>query len=387
MEPVARLARLVYFNEVLDGHRIEDVRYRIGTLYKLDEARLSRLFSGQRVVFMRGVDLDRAQRHVQRFAKMGARLRMEAMPEAPEVPVVPTPSAARAPAAPPAFAPSEAMALDSTAPSTNFSEWAPTATSVSPEALPTQPAGEPWPSELPARSPAVAATDPRPPSQRGDRPTLEAADGHADDDDSTTSPSSSLDGTSASGHSSSHSSGHTSRRSRRSGSGRSRHSSSSGRSRSRSRSRRGSTSRSIRRIQRAVGIALLVMVVLGVWFSLNTDRVEAWAEAGMRWAGVSPRLPEAAKAPSDGGAPRPMPTIANLPSDAARAAFQNEFAPAPAHKAFAVSPSGAWAWRASQGDNGIAMQQAIAECNVKRTPYTPPCEVINLDGQWIPLQW
>lgn len=377
MESDARMARLVYFNEVLDGHRLEDVRYRIGTLYKLDEARLSRLFSGQRVVFMRGVDMARAQRHVQRFAKMGARLRVEAMPDSGD--------AARPATAAPAFAPNESMALDTTSPTTNFSEWEPTATSVSPEALATQPAGQPWPPEPPPRNgfgvaprSAADADDLPAPSPMAGRSTLEAAYGQATGD---------VEGASG-GHSSGSSEGRSSSRSghraHRSSSGRSRH----GSGHSRSRSRR-SSSRSIRRVQRAVGIGLLVMVVIGIWFSMNTDRVEAWAEAGMRWAGVAPRLPDAPRAPSEGSATRqaPMPTLASLPSDAARAAFQNEFAPAPAHKAFAVSPSGAWAWRAGQGDNGMAMQQAIAECNVKRTPYTPPCEVINLDGQWIPLQW
>jgi hypothetical protein len=72
-----RLYALIYTGELLPGQRVEDVRLRIGVLYKLDEARLARLFCGQRVTFMRGVDMARAQRHVQRFARLGARLRVE----------------------------------------------------------------------------------------------------------------------------------------------------------------------------------------------------------------------------------------------------------------------------------------------------------------------
>ena len=131
------------------------------------------------------------------------------------------------------------------------------------------------------------------------------------------------------------------------------------------------------------------LLVGAIWLGLNSDRASAWATDGM---GLDSE-PAQPTAPSASGPPAParaatsaaLPGLNSLPSDEARTAFVNEFTPAAPHKAFAVSPSGAWAWKSGYGANESVMQRAIAECNLKRTPYTPPCEVINLDGQWIAL--
>jgi hypothetical protein len=129
-----------------------------------------------------------------------------------------------------------------------------------------------------------------------------------------------------------------------------------------------------------LGAAFVSLLVGAIWLGLNSDRASAWAADGMHLSGAvgASGVPDARRASA-------LPDLNSLPSDEARVAFANEFTPAAPHKAFAVSPSGAWAWKSGFGANDAVTQRAIAECNLKRTPYTPPCEVINLDGQWVAL--
>lgn len=69
--------RLVFMGETLQGFDAAQVRRRVGRELGLDKSRLARLFSGKRIVLKRAVDPERAFRHVDRFAKVGARLRIE----------------------------------------------------------------------------------------------------------------------------------------------------------------------------------------------------------------------------------------------------------------------------------------------------------------------
>lgn len=337
-EPEGPLARLIYTGELLDGQQLESVRRRIGALYKLDEERLARLFSGQRVVFMRNVDMARAQRHVQRFAKLGGRLRVELMePLAKPAPPPPPPPPAPVVAAP---APREATrpdaertqpgALDSGGQGYRDTELGPLGPDSKPRARWRTPAPRPESGERRARE----RHTPAPAPVREHRP--KAATGRA-----------------ASGR---HKHG------RRHGHG---------------------TGLGTAAWLGLLGAAFVSMLVGAIWLGLNSERASAWAVDGMH----ADREPTTAVASGASGASRAaaLPDLNSLPSDEARAAFVNEFTRAAPHKAFAISPSGAWAWKSDYGANAAVMQRAIAECNLKRTPYTPPCEVINLDGQWIAL--
>jgi uncharacterized membrane protein YhaH (DUF805 family) len=68
---------------------------------------------------------------------------------------------------------------------------------------------------------------------------------------------------------------------------------------------------------------------------------------------------------------------------AADEAFAGDYARAGSPKAFAVSPRGAWGW--SSGANlRDAARAAYAQCQARRDPYTPDCEVVNMNGQWLP---
>ncbi len=66
---------------------------------------------------------------------------------------------------------------------------------------------------------------------------------------------------------------------------------------------------------------------------------------------------------------------------AARAAFTGEYAQARAHKAFALSSSGAWGMKLGAASPEEAMAGAVASCDAQRTPESSPCKTINLNGQ------
>ena len=69
--------QLVFRGECLDGYDPGVVRQAVARALRLDEARTQRLFSGKPVVLRREVDALRADRHIARFATLGALLRAE----------------------------------------------------------------------------------------------------------------------------------------------------------------------------------------------------------------------------------------------------------------------------------------------------------------------
>jgi hypothetical protein len=70
----------------------------------------------------------------------------------------------------------------------------------------------------------------------------------------------------------------------------------------------------------------------------------------------------------------------------ARAAYLNEYVGAPGHKAFAMSPSGAWGWKSGAASLDDAVDAALATCSANRKPYTPECVPVNVDGAWVPFE-
>lgn len=98
----------------------------------------------------------------------------------------------------------------------------------------------------------------------------------------------------------------------------------------------------------AVGV---VAAALGAWWLIG--------------AGREPGLP-----------PELAGTAGSLPAAAAQA-FGRGYAPAPAHKAFAVSAGGSWGWLGSASSVDEAMSRALADCEARRQPDTPACEVIH----------
>src|SRR5437762_1990096 len=94
--------QLVFRGECLAGYDPRVVRQALARALRLDEARTERLFSGKPVVLRRNVDALRADRHIARFAILGAVLRAE-----PSKPISrrPAPSPSKGPATRTARAP------------------------------------------------------------------------------------------------------------------------------------------------------------------------------------------------------------------------------------------------------------------------------------------
>ena len=76
------------------------------------------------------------------------------------------------------------------------------------------------------------------------------------------------------------------------------------------------------------------------------------------------------------------PRAASLPKGEAQTAFNESYLPAAGQKAFAASPSGGWGFVVQRRSANEAMRAALQECEVRRPPYTGPCEVVNLNGLW-----
>jgi uncharacterized membrane protein YhaH (DUF805 family) len=70
-----------------------------------------------------------------------------------------------------------------------------------------------------------------------------------------------------------------------------------------------------------------------------------------------------------------------LTSDDASDAFQTGYAAGATHKAFAVSPDGAWGWHAGAASPNEAIRAAVADCDTRRKPYTAPCEPVSVNGR------
>jgi uncharacterized membrane protein YhaH (DUF805 family) len=80
------------------------------------------------------------------------------------------------------------------------------------------------------------------------------------------------------------------------------------------------------------------------------------------------------------------PRAATLPGAQAQAGFNESYLPARNHKAFAVSQAGAWGWVDGRASPNEAMRGALQECEARRPPYTGPCALVNVNGQWAPGQ-
>ena len=74
---------------------------------------------------------------------------------------------------------------------------------------------------------------------------------------------------------------------------------------------------------------------------------------------------------------------ARLPSPDAVSAFRDAYMAAAKHKAFAVSPTGSWGWKAGAASSESAAAGALESCDAKRKLYTPACELVNVNDSWV----
>jgi uncharacterized membrane protein YhaH (DUF805 family) len=127
----------------------------------------------------------------------------------------------------------------------------------------------------------------------------------------------------------------------------------------------------------AIGVLLLLCLTLGLgwnmaWSALQRQIAAIEADAGSEdeeSAGDDAALPPAAE------------LARALHSDAAADEFRRYMA-TPGHRAFAVSQAGAWGWHGGAARLDQAMETAVADCERRRRPYTPACEVVHLNDHW-----
>jgi uncharacterized membrane protein YhaH (DUF805 family) len=114
--------------------------------------------------------------------------------------------------------------------------------------------------------------------------------------------------------------------------------------------------------------------------SLMTTRVVTGACALVVALALKPALnaieSEQARAAFDAAhAPPPLDAVADR-------AFHVEYAASPGHKAFART-LGAHAWKGSAATAEEAEEAALAACEEQRPAHADPCEVVNIDGDWL----
>lgn len=81
-----------------------------------------------------------------------------------------------------------------------------------------------------------------------------------------------------------------------------------------------------------------------------------------------------------------IPSVASIITVEALHSFKTKYKDAPIHKAFAQSDTGVWAWDANLLKRDMAINNALVKCqsNNKKYEENYPCEVINVNDEWIP---
>ncbi len=63
---------VIFEGNISDGHQVQDVKKKLGTLFKIDEKRVDRLFAKPQVVLKKGLDYDSAQKYRHAIQNTGA---------------------------------------------------------------------------------------------------------------------------------------------------------------------------------------------------------------------------------------------------------------------------------------------------------------------------
>lgn len=382
--------QLVFAGEILAGYTPTVVREAVASRLKLDDERLERLFSGEPVVLKRGVELDRALHYVAQFEQLGALLHIEDSP--PPAPPRPAPAAARSPIrmrAPPATPPAPPMPAE--------------AVPLNLPTLRTPVGAEPAVPVLTITCPDCGERQPPAPSCRAchadllpaRRPPPAAA------------PAVRLLATDLEGRM-----------------GRQMYARFSAYAFS------AAVLLGVFVLRQPSGLRLalggLGLVLLGLlWLRWGVLRCHDLNRNG--WWSLPTLVPGLGLVASmalsvmpgtdgdnDYGEPTPpgstrltlvavfvaallagaagqmlMPVHGDssqspiaLPTDTATA-FDTEYAPGPAHKAFAVSRGGGWGWKTGAANIAEAIGDAMTRCEANRPAEAPVCQVINVDGRWV----
>lgn len=86
----------------------------------------------------------------------------------------------------------------------------------------------------------------------------------------------------------------------------------------------------------------------------------------------------AAPPPVEPAAPAPERIPVSL-TPTARGVYTGVYRAAQTPKSLAISPTGAYGW--ASGADAVAL--ALSRCNAAKAPGDPPCETVNIDGNWL----
>ena len=73
---------VIFEGNISDGHQIQDVKKKLGTLFKIDGKRVELLFAKPEIVLKKGLDYDTAQKYRQAILNTGAVCNVKAEDEA-----------------------------------------------------------------------------------------------------------------------------------------------------------------------------------------------------------------------------------------------------------------------------------------------------------------
>ena len=107
-----QLFEVAFSGEIIEGASLEQVKAKVGAMFKADEAKLAHLFSGKRMVIKKNIDQATANKYKAALNKAGAVCEIKSLSEAPADKV---PEAA-APASPPVEAKVETSAAQTIQP-------------------------------------------------------------------------------------------------------------------------------------------------------------------------------------------------------------------------------------------------------------------------------
>jgi hypothetical protein len=66
------LYEVSFSGEIQEGARLEEVKARVGKMFKADEVTIARLFSGKRIVIKKGLSAEAADKYSIAFTRAGA---------------------------------------------------------------------------------------------------------------------------------------------------------------------------------------------------------------------------------------------------------------------------------------------------------------------------
>lgn len=133
------LFEVAFAGEIADGADLEQVKAKVGAMFKADASKLAHLFSGKRVVIKKNIDQATAKKYQTALNKAGALCEVRSMSAA----VAPTPPAEATPAPAPASTEAQPSPQQTAPPAATQAAAAPASRTVSASDAPDAPNTDP----------------------------------------------------------------------------------------------------------------------------------------------------------------------------------------------------------------------------------------------------